>query len=154
LPRTRIFENLFPPYSLLVHTYSFHNFLQVNFDSLRFDTKESDFHRSLLVIALGDGFAFMCFVFAFQRLSGGHLNPAVTWAALVTRRIGVMKGIAYMLAQVGGGILGALLLSAATPDTYLLLCVVQTVYFDKEAIMVVWDHTSGTRVFQTLMDFC
>jgi len=83
-----------------------------------FDFKEADFHRSLLVLALGDGLAFMCFVFAFMRLSGGHLNPTITWGAIITRRIGLMKGIAYMLAQIGGGILGALLISAATPDNY------------------------------------
>lgn len=83
-----------------------------------FDFKEADFHRSLLVLALGDGFAFMAFVFAFQRLSGGHLNPAITWGALITRRIGILKGIAYILAQIGGAILGALLVSASTPGTY------------------------------------
>jgi len=83
-----------------------------------FDFREADFHRSLLVIALGDGLAFMCFVFAFMRLSGGHLNPTITWGAIITRRIGFMKGIAYILAQVAGGLLGALLISGATPDTY------------------------------------
>jgi len=83
-----------------------------------FDFKEADFHRTLLITALGDGFAFMCFVFAFQRLSGGHLNPAITWGALITRRIGFLRGLAYMLAQVGGGLLGALLIACATPDIY------------------------------------
>jgi len=77
-----------------------------------------DFHSSLLIIALGDGLAFMAMVFAFQKLSGGLINPAVTWAALITRRIGILRGIAYMLAQVGGGLLGALLIAAATPDVY------------------------------------
>lgn len=83
-----------------------------------FDFKEADFHRTLLIIALGDGLAFMCFVFAFQKLSGGQLNPATTWAAIITRRIGLLKGIAFILAQVVGGLLGALLVCAATPDNY------------------------------------
>jgi MIP family channel proteins len=83
-----------------------------------FDFKEADYHRSLLILAFGDGLAFTCFVFAFMRLSGGHLNPTITWAAIITRRIGFMKGIAYILAQVGGGLLGALMISAATPDNY------------------------------------
>lgn len=78
--------------------------------------KDNGFHRTLLTVALGDGLAFMCFVFAFQRLSGGYLNPATTWGALITRRIGILRGIAYILAQVGGGLLGALLVAAATPD--------------------------------------
>lgn len=78
----------------------------------------NDFHTSLLFISLGDGFAFMAMVFTFQKLSGGIINPAVTWGALITRRIGILRGIAYMIAQVGGGLLGALLISCATPDAY------------------------------------
>jgi len=83
-----------------------------------FAFKDADFHRSLLIVGLGDGLAFMCMVFACQRLSGGHLNPATTWSALITRRIGILKGIAFMLAQIGGGLLGALLIAAATPDNF------------------------------------
>jgi len=83
-----------------------------------FDFVEADYHRSLLILALGDGLAYMVFVFAFMRLSGGHINPTVTWGAIITRRIGIMKGIAYMLAQVAGAILGALLITGATPDVY------------------------------------
>jgi len=83
-----------------------------------FDIKEPDFHRTLLINALGDGFAFMAFLFATQKLSGAHLNPVTTWAALITRRIGLLRGIAYMIAQVGGALVGALLIAAATPDNY------------------------------------
>jgi len=83
-----------------------------------FDILEPDYHRSLLIVALADGLAFTAFVFAFHRLSGGHLNPTITWGAIITRRIGFMKGIAYILAQVIGAILGALLITGATPDRY------------------------------------
>jgi len=76
------------------------------------------FVHTLLVIALGNGLAFTSLVFAFYNLSGGHLNPATTWGAIITRRIGIMRGIAYMIAQVVGAILGALLISAATPSEY------------------------------------
>jgi len=74
--------------------------------------------QSILVIALGNGLAFISLAFAFYNLSGGLLNPATTWGALITRRIGVMRGIAYMIAQVLGSMLGALLISAATPSEY------------------------------------
>jgi len=79
-------------------------------------TVEGDFRGSLLVLALGDGLAFMAMVFFAQKLSGGLINPAITWGALITRRIGLLHGIAYILAQVGGAILGALLICGATPD--------------------------------------
>jgi len=76
------------------------------------------FYHSLLVVSLGNGIAFTVLVFTFYHLSGGHLNPATTWAALITRRMGVLRGLAYMVAQVAGAILGALLASAATPSEY------------------------------------
>lgn len=76
------------------------------------------FVHTLLVVALGNGFAFTSLVFAFYHLSGGYLNPATAWGAMITRRIGIMRGIAYITAQVVGAILGALLISAATPAEY------------------------------------
>src|ERR1051325_2768593 len=41
----------------------------------------------LLVIALAHGVAFMLLVAAMMPISGGHLNPAVTFAAMVGRRM-------------------------------------------------------------------
>jgi glycerol uptake facilitator-like aquaporin len=113
------YHNIF----LFIYFYSFFFSLLFIFIILalnvsRFDFKNADLHRSLLVVALGDGLAFTVFVFAFMRLSGGYLNPAITWGAIITRRIGLMKGIAYILAQVVGGILGALLVLGSTPDAY------------------------------------
>jgi MIP family channel proteins len=83
-----------------------------------FAYSQPGFVHTLLVIALGNGLAFTCLVFAFYHLSGGHLNPATTWGAIITRRIGIMRGIAYIVAQVVGAILGALLISAATPSEF------------------------------------
>jgi len=83
-----------------------------------FVSSQPGFAHTLLVIALGNGLAFTALVFAFYHLSGGHLNPATTWGAMITRRMGVLRGIAYMIAQVVGSIVGALLISAATPAEY------------------------------------
>jgi len=41
--------------------------------------------------------------------SGGHFNPIVTAAFIVIRRIDPIDGLVYMLAQLSGGVLGALL---------------------------------------------
>jgi len=71
---------------------------------------------SVLLVALASGLAYMALIFNFWNLSGGHLNPAVTWGALIARRIGLMKGVAYIAAQCVGGIFGALLVAAATPQ--------------------------------------
>lgn len=74
--------------------------------------------HSILVVALGEGLAYTACVFACYELSGGHINPATTWGALITRRIGILRGVAFMVAQCVGAMLGALVASWATPDTY------------------------------------
>lgn len=51
------------------------------------------------------GFAFAALVFATYRISGGHLNPAVTLGNMALRRTNVIEGIGYVLAQVLGAML-------------------------------------------------
>ena len=45
----------------------------------------------------------------FGVVSGGHFNPAVTLAAAAIKRISPIDAVIYMLAQLSGGVLGALL---------------------------------------------
>ena len=66
----------------------------------------------LMVIALAHGLAIALLVAATARVSGGHINPAVTVAALATGKIGLPKGLLYIVAQLGGAIIGALLIMA------------------------------------------
>jgi aquaporin Z len=67
-------------------------------------------------IALAHGLAIATMVAATGHLSGGHLNPAVTWGFMVTRRLPVNVGITYILAQLVGASIGGLLLTAAYPE--------------------------------------
>jgi glycerol uptake facilitator protein len=48
--------------------------------------------------------------------SGGHFNPAITTAFIVIRRIDPIDGLVYILAQLSGGVLGALLTKAFILD--------------------------------------
>jgi len=70
---------------------------------------------SLTVIALAHGFAIMILVYTFGEISGGHINPAVTWACLITNKISVLRALAYMVSQLIGGILGSALLKSILP---------------------------------------
>jgi aquaporin-4 len=70
----------------------------------------------MLVIALAYGIAFMLLVAATLPISGGHLNPAVTFAEIVGRRMSLTKGVLYMLAQCGGAVAGALVLTLVIPS--------------------------------------
>ncbi len=70
----------------------------------------------LFSIALAHGFAIAFLAYATANISGGHINPAVTFAALVTNKISAARGLMYVGAQISGAIIGALLLLAAIPD--------------------------------------
>lgn len=69
----------------------------------------------LLAISFAHGFAILLLVSAFGRISGAHINPAVTFAALVTGKIGMAKAAAYVGAQLLGAVVGAYLLFLAVP---------------------------------------
>jgi aquaporin TIP len=70
---------------------------------------------SLVAVALAHGLAIATMVSAVGHVSGGHFNPAVTVAAWVTRRIGSGTTVAYVVAQLAGGTLGALALRLLIP---------------------------------------
>merc|ERR1712093_61219 len=73
----------------------------------------------LYPIAFAFGLAIMVLVFATADISGGHLNPAVSIAFLVTQvdpKFTVVKCIVWILCQCAGAIFGALFLKALTPD--------------------------------------
>src|SRR5215212_1517355 len=62
---------------------------------------------NLAPVAIGAVLAAL--VFAGGHISGAHYNPAVTVAVWVRGRIGAVDAARYMLAQVAGGVLGAVL---------------------------------------------
>src|SRR5947208_16386318 len=62
---------------------------------------------ALLAVALAHGLTIGVMASATGAISGGHINPAVTFAMMVTRRMSGALGLAYMLAQLLGGALGA-----------------------------------------------
>ena len=70
----------------------------------------------LIAIALAHGLGIAVLVAAIARFSGGHINPAVTVAAVVTRKIGLVKGAMYIVGQLVGAAIGAVLLLAVIPE--------------------------------------
>jgi MIP family channel proteins len=59
---------------------------------------------ALIGIALAHGLTIACLASATAAISGGHLNPAVTFGMLLTRRIDLVNAVGYMAAQFLGGI--------------------------------------------------
>ena len=69
----------------------------------------------LLGIALAHGLVLAVMVSATGHISGGHINPVVTAGAILTRKIKPKLGGLYILSQLIGGLLGALLLREIFP---------------------------------------
>jgi len=69
----------------------------------------------LTLIAIAHGFAIMVLVYAVGEVSGGHINPAVTWACLLTNKISFIRALIYVIAQLGGAVVGSALLKSILP---------------------------------------
>jgi aquaporin Z len=61
-------------------------------------------------VAFAFGFAMLATAYTIGHVSGAHINPAVTLAFLVSKKLTLTKAVYYWVAQVIGGILGALLI--------------------------------------------
>jgi MIP family channel proteins len=67
-------------------------------------------HADLLVVALAHGLAIALMVTALGHVSGGHFNPAITLAMVVTKGTQIKDAVGYWVAQLAGGAAGMLLI--------------------------------------------
>lgn len=65
---------------------------------------------AVVLIALAHGLAIALLAAGAGPLSGGHINPAVTFAMLITGKISLPRAGLYVVAQLVGASIGALLL--------------------------------------------
>ena len=70
---------------------------------------QAQFGSDFAVVGLVHAFLLFGLIVMFGVVSGGHFNPAVTLAAAAIKRINPIDALIYMLAQLSGGVLGALL---------------------------------------------
>ena len=71
--------------------------------------EQASFGSDFAVIGLVHAFLLFGLIVMFGVVSGGHFNPAVTLAAWAIKRISSIDALIYMLAQLSGAVLGALL---------------------------------------------
>lgn len=69
----------------------------------------------LVLISLCFGLSIATLVQCFGHISGAHINPAVTAAMVVTRKLSLAKAAFYLLGQCLGAIVGAAILYGVTP---------------------------------------
>ena len=71
---------------------------------------------SIIMISLGHGVVVALMIYAFGHVSGAHISTAVTIPMIITKKIGIKDGIAYIISQIIGGILATLSLQALFPE--------------------------------------
>ena len=65
---------------------------------------------NLVATALAFGLVIVAMAYSIGRISGCHINPAVSLAFLIKKKMTLVEFVLYVAAQVLGGIFGALLL--------------------------------------------
>ncbi|CAL9101109.1 Major intrinsic protein [Musa troglodytarum] len=68
----------------------------------------------LVAVALCHGLALFVAVAIAANISGGHVNPAVTFGLALGGQITILSGLLYWVAQLLGAVIGALLLKFVT----------------------------------------
>ncbi len=76
----------------------------------------AQFGSDFAVVGLVHAFVLAVLIIGIGSVSGGHFNPAITAGAAILRRIDPIDAVVYILAQLSGGVLGALLTKALLED--------------------------------------
>ncbi|XP_072983223.1 aquaporin TIP1-2 [Typha latifolia] len=96
----------------------------------------------LIAAALAHAFALFVAVSVGANISGGHVNPAVTFGAILGGNITIVRGILYWIAQLLGSVVACLLLKFATGG-------MQTSAFSLSVDVNAWN----ALVFEIVMTF-
>ena len=78
--------------------------------------QNAQFGSDFAVVGLTHFLVLFALIISIGVASGGHFNPVITAAFIVVRRIDPIDGLVYILAQLSGGVLGALLTKAFLLD--------------------------------------
>jgi len=76
----------------------------------------AQFGSDFAVIGLTYGFILTVLIIGIGMASGGHFNPAITLGAALMRKIAPVDAVIYVLAQLSGGVLGALMTKTLLED--------------------------------------
>ncbi len=71
---------------------------------------------NVVIPALAHGLALLVIAFVYGGISGAHVNPAITISLLLGGKIDAVKGAIYIVMQVIGAIVAAVVIEAILPD--------------------------------------
>ena len=83
--------------------------------------------QGLVAVAVAHAFALFVGVSIAANVSGGHLNPAVTFGLAIGGNITVLTGILYVVNQLVGSIVACALLKFVTNDKVCAYSAVQVI---------------------------
>ncbi|XP_062596483.1 aquaporin-4-like, partial [Saccostrea cucullata] len=76
-----------------------------------------DKENKVVRVSLCFGLCYATVIWTFNHVSGGHINPSITFAHFVTRRVSLARTILYIVAQIIGALIGAGILKGLTPSS-------------------------------------
>ena len=71
----------------------------------------------ILGVSLAFGLSLMCMAYLIGRISGCHINPAVTIGMIATKKLDAAKSVPYFIGQFVGGVIGAGLIALVLSGT-------------------------------------
>lgn len=95
-------------------------FFLVGFGTLVNFTTRNQLFGTQLLTALAFGLTLIMLIFAFGKESGGHFNPAVSFAFLIRKEINLKTFLQYILTQLIGALLGVVLVGLVTDQWQML----------------------------------
>ncbi|XP_051146731.1 aquaporin TIP3-2-like [Andrographis paniculata] len=85
-------------------------------DAVVISTDESDVKMANLIISVLAAVMITILLLAVHPISGGHINPIVSFSAALVGLISITRALIYTIAQCLGAVLGALALKAVVSD--------------------------------------
>ncbi|KAK3607002.1 hypothetical protein CHS0354_023400 [Potamilus streckersoni] len=98
-----------------IPNWNVHNATVINFNDTEVNLTNNYTSTDIVQIALTFGLSVSTIIWVIAHISGGHVNPAVTCAMLITRHISLARACVFIAAQLLGATTGAGILLAITP---------------------------------------
>ncbi|XP_012224004.1 aquaporin AQPAe.a isoform X2 [Linepithema humile] len=74
---------------------------------------------NIVAISLAFGLVVAGVIQGIGHISGGHINPAVTFGLVIIGKVPIIRGILYVVAQCAGAVAGSAILRAFSAEKYL-----------------------------------
>jgi glycerol uptake facilitator-like aquaporin len=98
--------------------------------------------------ALGGGLTLATMIWSTNCISGGNLNPAISFVLMCTRDLDYFRGIFYIIFQLLGALAGAATLSALIPDSEFAQSQIAVTLVSKD---VPWYKAFGVEIIITFL---